>query len=274
MAVKSKDAEAPADVAQNGSANGEAAAEPLTKLYHGKAAPVKKMTIEGRDFFVPYEKLIDPLDLEEEDALVASIKDMGILVPVSVTREDVVIAGHNRLRIWCKRLRRPLSEIPLHVVDDPVDPLDQKAEIERVFASQFLGRRMTRERRAHAAHTLTLMEWSAHRIANLLGCDHTTILDDLSRADPLGDPAEAEAAPKPKSAKVKGADGRLYDRKKPAKPEKAKPEFTPRQVEKRAEYKSTGLKIVGTLMRVLDRLDLGDRFKARLEAVQEALREV
>lgn len=235
----------------------------------------------NRKFKMPYLHLMPEYTKEEDKALEASLKDKGVLEPVTVTSDDTVLSGHNRL-IKAQKLGIPLREINVVVRD--MSKEEEEAFVENVIAVNFVGRRPTPERRKHMAHMLAQRHFSSRRIALMLGCHHTTIADDLNEPDPLAlvNPeagANGTAEPPALPDKIVGADGQTYSRKKvkqttvtekdegTASPSKAKKAY-----EQRKKYRQVAMESVKTLQRALDRLGIGEEYAEITEAVVERLR--
>lgn len=76
-----------------------------------------KLKMVGIEEIKPYKN--NPrLNDEAVDAVANSIKEFGFKVPIIIDRNNVIIAGHTRLKA-AKRLR--LKEIPVVVADDLTD---------------------------------------------------------------------------------------------------------------------------------------------------------
>jgi ParB-like chromosome segregation protein Spo0J len=247
----------------------------------------------NRTFKIPYVKLADPLTKEEDKDLEESIKALGVIHAVVVTEDNTVLAGHNRL-MKAKKLEIPLKDVPIQVRKRDAGTEEQ---IEVAYASNFIGRKFTPERRAHAAHMLAKLDFSARRIAKVIGVHHTTVIDDLSKADPFALPEEEEeeeateggeaatngaAAGGKKKAKkggkdfVIGSDNKKHPKKKKRKAKSADQEVVANQRAKlvRRKWKKNAITAIGLLVRSLDRLGIGEKHAAKLQALMDEVRAV
>lgn len=238
-----------------------------------------------KKFKVPYVKLADTPTQEEDKELEKSLKEFGIITPVVITDDEVptVISGHRRLMKACK-LGIPIKDVPFHVRKRDKD---DDTRIESTFVANFLQRKMTPERRAHSAHILRKLEYSARRIGDLLGFDHTTIIEDLAKPDPLAKAELEIETDKPAGAAgtVVGRDGKRHPTKKP--PTKKRVQQitktdieqgvkTARQKKAKKAAKNNAIKAVHLLMRSLDRLHaekFGNKHKDYLQSLLDELRE-
>jgi ParB-like chromosome segregation protein Spo0J len=278
-----KEKEKEAVEATNGQADAPKGAAPTGDVLIEKHATFK---YGSRTFKIPYVKLMDSLTKEEDKELEDSIRSVGIIHPVVVDDNDVVLAGHNRL-MKAHKIGLKINQVPIHVRKR--DKSDEE-RLEVVFASNFVGRRYTGERRAHAAHTLRKLDFSARRIAKTLGVDHTTILDDIAKPDPL-EKAELDYGGGPKKGKddkdyVIGSDNKRHPKKKKKRvqqvtktdietEEGGEPAFaSARQKKSFLKLKQATIKSINMAMRCLDRLGLGDIHKDALQTVLNDVREI
>lgn len=244
-------------VATNGEANGHA----------------KTFKYGTRVFKIPHVDMAPELTKEERDNLAKSIQEHGVVQGIVVTEDDTVIAGHNRL-FESARLNIPLKDLPIVVRKGSITPEEEE---ELVVVANFVGRKITAERRAHMAHYLRGKKYSLRRIAALLGCYHTTISEDLEKPDPL---APADAVVEPEPDEVVGQDGKKYRRKKPKKKAAepagdeaaAGPAMTAAQKKKFKDAKTVATKLLRVLVKTLDKIGLGEKHAKVLEAILEDVR--
>jgi ParB-like chromosome segregation protein Spo0J len=260
----------------NGAAtNGEAKPEDKTKGLIEATATFKYGT---RKFKIPYIKLADPLTKEEEKELFDSIKSLGIIHPIVVTEDDTVLSGHNRLML-AHKAEIPLKDVPI-TVRKRDNTMEEQVEVSQ--AANFVGRKHTPERRASAAHMLRKLDFSARKIAKVLGCDHTTIMEDLGKPDPLHPELEHEES---EDKTVVGADGKRHPAKKGKKGKKkgAKATQTAAQINQAAadkrkaivfkKHRKNALSAVSLLIRTLDHIGLGDKHRDKLQKIMDECRE-
>lgn len=240
-----------------------------------------------KKFRIPYLGLADTPTVEEDKELEKSIKEFGVITPVVITDEDVptVISGHRRL-MKAFKLGIPFKDVPVHVRKRDKD---DDTRIESTFVANFMQRKMTPERRVHSAHMLRKLEYSARRIGDLLGFDHTTIIEDLAKPDPLAKvEPEIEVERRPAATgKVVGRDGKLHPVKNPGNTNRTKRVQqitktdieegvkTVRQKKRRKEAKNNAIRSVQVLIRCLDRLSaekLGNKHKDYLQSLLDELR--
>lgn len=253
---------------------------------NGKAAPAPEDKTKGlvdaaaifkygtRKFKIPYIKLADPLTKEEEKELFDSIKALGVIHAVVVTEDDTVLSGHNRLML-AHKAGIPIKDVPFQLRKRD-NTMEEQVEVNQ--AANFVGRKHTPERRASAAHMLRKLDFSARKIAKVLGCDHTTIMDDLAKPDPLHPELEHE---EPEDKTVVGQDGKRHPAKKKNKAKK-KGQKSGAQVNSEAadkrkllafkKHRKNALSAVSLLMRTLDHIGLGERYKEKCQKILDDIR--
>lgn len=267
------------EAASNGSANGNGHVAPENKTV-GLIEPAATFRYGNRVFKIPYIKLADPLTKDEEKELFDSIKSHGIIHDIVVTEDDTVLSGHNRLML-AKKAGIPIKDVPIRVRSRD-NTMEEQVEVTQ--AANFIGRKHTPERRASAAHMLRRLDFSARKIGKLLGADHTTIMEDLSKPDPLHPELEHDES---EDKTVVGQDGKRHPVKK-GKGKKgkkgAKAAATATQVNANAalkrkqnvfkKYRKAALSAVSLAMRSLDHIGLGDKHKDKLQKILDEVREV
>jgi ParB-like chromosome segregation protein Spo0J len=149
-------------------------------------------------------QIFDPLPAYIEDALRASIKRFGVLVPITTDQHGAVLDGHHRKRIadelgitYETRVRECCSD-------------EERREI--AFTLNADRRQISAEQRRAVAIELRKMKHSYRAIAGALGVDHTTIMDDVKRSTGGESPV---ALP----ANVVGLDGKVRAAEKAPAPE-------------------------------------------------------
>lgn len=269
------------EVEGNGQANGTAAKTPAPEdKTKGLVDPAAVFKYGTRKFRIPYIKLADPLTKEEERELFESIKALGLIHDVVVTEDDTVLSGHNRLML-AHKAGIPLKDVPIRVRKRD-NTMEEQVEVTQ--AANFVGRKHTPERRASAAHMLRKLDFSARKIAKVLGCDHTTVMEDLAKPDPLHPELEHE---EPEDKTVVGQDGKRHPAKKgkgrKGKGKAAAAQKTGAQVNAEAadkrkalafkKHRKNALSAVSLLMRTLDHIGLGDRYKDKCQKILDDIRE-
>ena len=258
--------------------NGQAKPEDKTKGLVDTSAIFK---YGNRKFRIPYIKLADPLTKEEEKELFESIKSLGVIHDVVVTEDDTVLSGHNRLML-AHKAGVPLKDVPIRVRKRD-NTLEEQVEVTQ--AANFIGRKHTPERRASAAHMLRRLDFSAHKIGKLLGCHHTTVMEDLSKPDPLHPELEHEESD---DKTVVGADGKRHPAKKgkgrkgkkggkSAKVAKTSAQINQEASDRRKlksfkKNRKNALSAIGLLVRTLDAIGLGDKYRERLQKILDEVR--
>jgi len=122
-------------------------------------------------------------DLANIEELAQSIGRLGLIHPVVINRESILVAGERRLEA-CKLLG--WTSIPFQYVDR-LDPLvDAAIELEENIKRQDISWQ-DRTRAIVAYHKLRLTEpgWNHTRTAEALGIDRSRVKDYLDVAEPL-----------------------------------------------------------------------------------------
>jgi ParB-like chromosome segregation protein Spo0J len=163
--------------------------------------PVSKLT-PGEDGLLP------PLSDEEFAALKADIKkEKGVLVPISVDEDNVIIDGHHRWRA-CKELG---IDVPTRM-HSPLDP----AEKEDLALALNLNRRnlsQAQKRDVIAAVLRQHPKRSARQTAAAVGVDHKTVISVQKELEERGESPHVEKRTDSKgrkqpASKTKGTSGR------------------------------------------------------------------
>lgn len=263
-------------------ANGEVDGAPKGEQLIDKTATFK---YGNRVFKIPFVKLGDSLTGEEDKELEDSIRAIGIIHPIVVDQNDVVLSGHNRL-IKAHKIGMKLSQVP--IVERKRDKSDED-KLEVVFAANFIGRRFTGERRAHACHVLRKLDMSAHRIGKMIGVHHTTVLDDLSKPDPLekveiDTSGGKDGAGVPEKGYVIGADGKKHPKRKKKKVKQVTATdieevegdepLTGRKKKAFVSLKRATIKACNMLMRGLDKLGTGEIHRDTLQSILDEVRQI
>jgi transposase-like protein len=144
-------------------------------------------------------QLFDALPAHIEDALRASIRRFGVLVPVIRDQQGRIIDGHHRVRI--------AAEEGIDIADDiviTVDSEDEAREIARTLNSD--RRHLTEEQRRAVVADLRSEGHSLRAIAGALGVDKKQVQRDLARAE-VGTLSPPD--------RVLGADGKSYPASRP-----------------------------------------------------------
>jgi len=130
----------------------------------------KTITFNGCTYSCPFADLLPPLKPEERAALRDNIKVHGVLNPIHVDEENVVIDGHNRLEL---AVELGLQTIPTKIVSG------LSAEQKRDLAEDLnLHRRhLSRKqiRRVLARRLLANPGQSDRAVADPMGVDHKTV---------------------------------------------------------------------------------------------------
>jgi len=122
-------------------------------------------------------------DLTNIEELAESIGRLGLIHPIVINREHILVAGERRLEA-CKLLG--WTSIPFQYVDN-LDPLVAAAiELEENIKRQDISWQ-DRTRAIVAYHTLRASEpgWNHARTAEALGMDRSRVQDHLDVAEPL-----------------------------------------------------------------------------------------
>lgn len=120
-------------------------------------------------------QLFDVLPAHIEDALTASIKRFGVLVPVTVDQNGTMLDGHHRARI-AELLGVKYDRLVRHCADD-----DERREIARTLNAD--RRQLTEEQRRAVVVELRQAGHSLRAIAGALGTSEPTVRRDLDRAE-------------------------------------------------------------------------------------------
>jgi disulfide oxidoreductase YuzD len=278
-----KEKEKEAVEATNGQADAPKGAAPTGDVLIEKHATFK---YGSRTFKIPYVKLMDSLTKEEDKELEDSIRSVGIIHPVVVDDNDVVLAGHNRL-MKAHKIGLKINQVPIHVRKR--DKSDEE-RLEVVFASNLrrppLHRGAPRPRRPHAEEAGLL--GAADRQDPGGGSHHHP--GRHRQAGPAGE-GGAGLRRGPKKGKddkdyVIGSDNKRHPKKKKKRvqqvtktdietEEGGEPAFaSARQKKSFLKLKQATIKSINMAMRCLDRLGLGDIHKDALQTVLNDVREI
>jgi len=124
-------------------------------------------------------QLFDVLPSHIEDALRASIRRFGVLVPITVDQNGVMLDGHHRKRI-AEEERVPFDRLVRVCESD-----DERREIARTLNSD--RRQLTEDQRRSVAVELRQQGHSYRAIAGALGVDHKTVMTDVRKAEEIGE---------------------------------------------------------------------------------------
>lgn len=142
-----------------------------------KYIPVAKIKVQNRT----------RTDFGDMDGLVESIKDKGLLQPITVDANLRLMAGGRRLEAAKKA---GLKEIPalIRVVDKKFSELDhlEVELIENIFRQDFNHiERAQHTKKLHDYCQANNVDWSARKLAKLLGRNHMAVARDLQIANAL-----------------------------------------------------------------------------------------
>lgn len=169
------------------------------------------------------------LDADTDDALRASIKRFGVVVPIVVDNKGRIIDGHNRARI-AKELSVQCPQVKRVVRDD-------EHANELAYSLNADRRQMSVEQRREVVAELRGQGFSFRAIADVVGVDPATVHRDVKRSGvapatppPNMDPETGEVmsagapvlagagvpAPDDPAPRTKGRDGKSYAPEAPA----------------------------------------------------------
>lgn len=110
-----------------------------------------------------------PLPGQMYEALKASIAEHGVLQPIVVDENGVVLDGHHR--------KRACAELHVGCPSIVKDDLEGDAEKEAyVISTNALRRQLSGVERSQAIARLKVLGWSSRRIGEALGVNHSTIV--------------------------------------------------------------------------------------------------
>jgi ParB-like chromosome segregation protein Spo0J len=124
----------------------------------------------------PYQ-LLPPLSDDEFASLKADIRAHGVLVPIELDSDGVILDGHHRIRAW--------TELKAEGVRLPDYPrivragLSEDDKVAHVLALNLARRHLTPKQRAEVVGMLRVKGWSLRRIAELAGVSEGTVRRDL-----------------------------------------------------------------------------------------------
>lgn len=178
------------------------------------------------------------LDTETEDALRASIKRRGVVVPIVVDQNGRIIDGHHRARI-ARELNVTCPQVSRRVRDD-------EDANELAYSLNADRRQMSAEQRRQVVADLREQGYSLRAIAGVVGVSHQQVTRDLNKAEqqvsppvtpeekedgevgnytfaPAAVDAETGEITDEATGRVLGQDGKSYPKKRPpANPEKTR----------------------------------------------------
>jgi site-specific DNA-methyltransferase (adenine-specific) len=129
-------------------------------------------------------QLFDALSTPIEDALRASIRRFGVLVPVARDQHGRIIDGHHRVRLADEEgVNCP--EVVITVADD-----DEAREIARTLNAD--RRQLTEEQRRAVVADLRRGGHSERAIAGALGVSQATVHRDIGRATDSGESVQPD----------------------------------------------------------------------------------
>jgi ParB family transcriptional regulator, chromosome partitioning protein len=131
-------------------------------------------------------------DFSRIDELADSIKRLGLIHPIVVTRDYILVAGERRL-MACKSLG--WESITFQFVDETDPQILQAIELEENIKRQDLTwqERTNAIAAYHKLRTVTESEWSNSKTGRALGLDRSTIEDHLQVAAHMDNPTIREA---------------------------------------------------------------------------------
>jgi hypothetical protein len=156
----------------------------------------------GREFTCPFVDLLPAQSVEDMQGLEDSIKEDGVLYPIILNQDDVLIDGHTRLALAIKN-NVPIEQIPFLVCS-----ADYSKSEELALTLNYARRKITPEDRAKLVKKLKSEGWTERRIAKALRVGSATIHYDLKGRPPAPKPTET---PQPKDDDSKPGDDPLAD---------------------------------------------------------------
>lgn len=118
------------------------------------------------------------LSPEEFRALKLDIMANGIVVPVEVDSEGIIVDGHHRVRAW-NELRASGVKVPEYERKVRAYGSDDE-KLEQALRLNQLRRHLTAEQRVQVVEELRKRNWSTRRIADVLDVGKSTVGRDLS----------------------------------------------------------------------------------------------
>jgi hypothetical protein len=192
----------------------------LKEELDSKADEIEDLWEQAQEEMVaaPYQ-VLPPLTAKELEDLKASILEQGVLVPVDVDEDGVILDGHHRAMV-----AEALGvDCPRRVVAGLVDDGARRAYAVRVNITR---RHLTQKARQELLGKLRAEGWSIRRIEAETGIPKSTVARDLAESPvPGGTPVQHEPpVPHGTPDRVLGEDGKTYPSTRPkAKPKAAAP---------------------------------------------------
>jgi len=161
--------------------------------------PLKRITVRDRS----------RQDMGDLDGLTLSIKELGLLNPITVTSDFHLVAGQRRLEA-CRRLG--WDEVPAHVVhhfaaDSVIAVLAEVAENDKRKGLTTSERNIATARRMTLAAKLREEGHSLRSIAETVGVSKSQVAKDIDQVSTSGQLNEPEF--------ITGADGKTYPATRP-----------------------------------------------------------
>jgi hypothetical protein len=144
----------------------------------------------GREAVSEQYQLLPPLTDEEYGALKEDIRQNGIIVPVIVDENGVVLDGHHRVKI-AKELGITDYDVKIRRYED------EDGKIEDAIKLNLARRQLSRDQKQSLAADLRARGWTLERIGECLAVSHETVRSWI--------PESAF-----RNMKAEGADGKAY----------------------------------------------------------------
>jgi hypothetical protein len=183
----------------------------LKEELEGKAEVIEDLWEQAQEDMAaaPYQ-VLPPLTPKELEDLKASILEQGVLVPVDVDEDGVILDGHHRAMV-----AEALGvDCPRRVVAGLVDEGARRAYAVKVNITR---RHLTQKARQELLGKLRAEGWSIRRIEAETGVPKSTVARDLAEPPvPSGTPAQHEPpVPHGTPDRIIGEDGKTYPPTRP-----------------------------------------------------------
>jgi hypothetical protein len=165
---------------------------------------IDKLLASGIQYF-------DDLDEDQFAALKSSMGRRGpLLDPVTVTRDGILLDGHQRLKSMKAAGRDYVEATDIRLVDVPRDDA-----LEVSIQLNLNRRHMTLEQKAELARRLQReLSWSQGKIAEKFGVSRPAVSQWLAKTEPPDEGPDdgplGQPEPVPANGRVRGADGKEY----------------------------------------------------------------
>jgi DNA-binding CsgD family transcriptional regulator len=134
----------------------------------------------------PRYQLFPPLSVDERSALRQDIAARGVLIPVEVDDEGIVMDGHHRVEI--------ADELGIEYPVVVRSGMTEAEKLEHIFALNYARRSLSKDDRQTVIAVCRKRGMSLRAIAAVVGVDHETVRRDLAGANA---PPELEQATEP-----------------------------------------------------------------------------